>query len=87
MPDYIRTNIMDFITQDRPLPITQSFIDTVNREVAENPDAAVTDSVAKGAIMAIAQLEMKVGRLMDALGAVETPIDGAGNTRVHLDPS
>lgn len=87
MPNYIPTNIIDFITQDRSLPITQSFIDTVNREITDNPDAPVTDSVAKGAIVAIAQLEMKVGRLMDALGAVETPIDGVGGARVHLDRS
>ncbi|MFT4281204.1 hypothetical protein [Microbacterium sp.] len=73
MADYINPDILRSIPQDRPLPIAQSFIDTVNREVGDSSFEEVLAAVTQGALVSIAMLELRLGKLMDALGVHEIP--------------
>jgi hypothetical protein len=71
MSHFIRPDILSGLAQDRPLPVTQSFIDTVNQEAGEKSSHELIAAISQGAILAIATLELKLGKLMDVLGVVE----------------
>lgn len=84
MPDYIRPDLLSEFTQNRPLPVTQAFINTVNREAGDRSTEELLSAISQGAIVALASLESKLGALMDAVGAHEV-VHAPGNVDVELE--
>ncbi|WDH77887.1 hypothetical protein PTQ19_10175 [Microbacterium esteraromaticum] len=81
MTEFIRSDALSALglEEERPLPITRSFIEVANDAVRRNPQDNVANAVAEGAIVAIASLEMKLGKLMDAIGAREITLSPGVN--------
>lgn len=84
MTDFINPRVLEELgpVQDRPLPITQGFIDITNDLVRRNPDTNPVAAVAEAAIASIAALEIKLYKLMEALDVRETTLS-PGNWKIE----
>ena len=87
MSDFINPRILETLgpVQDRPLPVTQSFVDIANDAMRRNPEAGAA-AVAEAALVAIGSLEIKLSKLMQALDVREVTLS-PGNWLIEKNES